>query len=836
MSVERINNHILLGRIYLLLGGLGMPVFTGLNHWIGFGVFLAPLESWIFGLICLILFGLSLRKDLSTDRKFWLFDFGFFYFTFAGFYIDYVGGFASQYLITQMILIQFTFMILRWQRQLIIYSLFVFVCVTAFLFISPELAIAYKIFVASAFVIISVGNYFVWSRRLAEQDQNQHIKALMNGILEVAQDGIIAAESKRSPNGTIRDFEITHLNKAFFELFPFLKGKQVKWVRELIPRRYGGQVFEQFVKVVEKGRPFELSDRFESLNGEPLWLKLVAAKLEDGLTITFTNITKQKLYETELEAAKEKAEEGARAKSSFLATMSHEIRTPMNGIIGMIDLMYNTELSVEQLEHLDIIRTSSESLLTIINDILDFSKIESGKLELEERNFSLRACLEDTLDLLGKRARDKELDLFYYMEPEVPEYIAGDVVRLGQILTNLVSNAIKFTETGEIYVHVKRADQGWTAPGDHVNLHFSVRDTGIGIPSDKISQLFQAFNQVDTSTTRKYGGTGLGLVICQRLCQLMDGKIWVESEFGKGSQFQFVISCKLSPMTYVQEQDQPRILDDLSGKRILLIDDNETNLMILAAFITRMGLKPTVAKSPVKALEMANRELFDLVITDYNMPIMNGLQMASAIKKQMNCPILLLSSSQELPMREVSKWVDSYQFKPIRERQLQLLMVKLFNSPTKLGGLAKKQRAKTFRENLAEEIPLRILLAEDFIVNQKIASRMFKKMGYEIDIAENGLQAVEKSSTFTYDIIFMDVQMPEMDGLQATQMIKSTMQEDSPIIIAMTANAMPEDRKKCIDAGMDDYLSKPFKPSELQKLLMKYNPRTYEADKSGRSI
>lgn len=831
MSVERIHNHIFLGRLYLFLGGLGMPVFSGMNHWIGTGLFEISPDRYFFGLSCLLLLAISFWAKLSTKQHFHLFDFGYFMFTFLGFYIDYAGAFHSQYLITQMIVIQFTFMVLRWHAQLLTYSLFIFVSVVGFLAISEDIPIQYKIFVTAAFVIISIGNYFVWSRRLAEQKQNQHMKTLMNGILEVSQDGIIAVEAKRSPNGNIRDFEITHTNKAFFKLFPFLRGKEVKWVRELTPRQYGDRIFEQFVEVVQTGRPLEISDRFQNENGQVRWLKLVAAKLEDGLTITFTNVTTQKKYETELEEAKEKAEQGARAKSSFLATMSHEIRTPMNGIIGMIDLMYNTELTIEQIEHLDIIRTSSESLLTIINDILDFSKIESGKLELEERNFSLRACIEDTLDLLGKRARDKQLDLFYFMETDVPEYINGDVVRLGQILTNLVSNAIKFTETGEIYVHVQRSNEGWVAPDGSANLHFSVRDTGIGIPADKITQLFQAFNQVDTSTTRKYGGTGLGLVICQRLCQLMGGKIWVESEFGKGSQFQFRIEAQLSPMSYVQEQDKPRVLRELTDKQVLIIDDNETNLMILAAFITRMGLKPQVTKSPVKALEMIGKTTYDLVITDYNMPIMNGLQMASAIKKQLTCPVLLLSSSQELPMKEVSKWVDSYQFKPIRERQLQLLLVKLFKSATIADrGQVKRQRQKTFQEGLAEEIPLRILLAEDFIVNQKIANRIFKKMGYEIDIAENGEEAVDKVSKFTYDIVFMDVQMPKMDGLEATSVIKTTHGEESPIIIAMTANAMPEDRQKCIAAGMDDYLSKPFKPSDLQNLLVKYNPKTYQAD------
>lgn len=836
MSVERINNHIFLGRIYLLLGGLGLPLFSGLMTWFELGYFGIGIDRYLFGFICLFLLGLSFGKNLSVKRTFLLLDLGFFLFTFFGFYIDYVGDFSSEYLITQMIVIQFTFMVLRRPLQLIQYSLFVLACVVCFLILSAGLSFPYKLFVGASFVIISIGNFFVWSRRLAEQDQNQHIKALMNGILEVSQDGIIAAQSKRSPNGRIKDFEITHTNKAFYTLFPFLRERKVRWVKDLIPRRYNDHMFKQFVKVVEEGGSFEAFDKFTGLDGRTLWLKLVAVKLEDGLTVTFTDVTLQKEYEAQLERAKEKAEEGARAKSSFLATMSHEIRTPMNGIIGMIDLMYNSELSAEQLEHLDIIRSSSESLLTIINDILDFSKIESGKLELEERNFSLRACIEDTLDLLGKRARDKQLDLFYFMEPEVPEYITGDVVRLGQILTNLVSNAIKFTETGEIYVHVKQANTGGAVPSESMNLHFSVNDTGIGIPKEKISLLFKAFNQVDTSTTRKYGGTGLGLAICYRLCDLMNGRIWVESQEGNGSQFQFVIACKLSPSTYVQEQERPRVIEELVGKKILIIDDNETNLMILAAFITRMGLKPEVTKSPITALEKIKTHAYDLIITDYNMPIMNGLQMAAAIKKERDCPILLLSSSQELPMKEVAKYVESYQFKPVRERQLQLLLIKLFHSPAKEMISLKKLKMKTFQENLAEEIPLRILLAEDFIVNQKIATRIFKKMGYDIDIAENGLEAVEKATKYTYDMIFMDVQMPEMDGLEATRVIRKRKPENGPIIIAMTANAMPEDRQKCIESGMNDYLSKPFKPKDLQGLLEKYNPQNEQTIEDNQQI
>ncbi|MEZ5042646.1 MAG: response regulator [Saprospiraceae bacterium] len=825
MSVERINNHIFLGRIYLLLGGLGLPIFSGVMAWLEIGYFDIGIDRYLFGSICLLLLSLSFGKTLSVKRTFQLLDLGFFLFSFFGFYIDYIGGFTSEYLITQMIVIQFTFMVLRRPIQLIQYSLFVLACVVGFLILSRGLSFPYKLFVGASFVIISIGNFFVWSRRLAEQDQNQHMKALMKGILEVSQDGIIAVESKRGPNGRIKDFEITHTNKAFYVMFPFLRERKVRWVKDLIPRRYNDQMFKQFVKVVEEGGSFEAFDKFTGLDSKTIWLKLVAVKLEDGLTITFTDITLQKEYEAQLERAKEKAEEGARAKSSFLATMSHEIRTPMNGIIGMIDLMYNSELTAEQLEHLDIIRSSSESLLTIINDILDFSKIESGKLELEDRNFSLRSCIEDTLDLLGKRARDKQLDLLYFMEPDVPEYISGDVVRLGQILTNLVSNAIKFTETGEIYVHVKRAAAGWVSPDQAVNLHFTIKDTGIGIPKEKLSLLFKAFNQVDTSTTRKYGGTGLGLAICYRLCDLMNGRIWVESQLGKGSEFQFVIACKLSPLAYMEEQEHPRVIAKLVGKKILVIDDNETNLMILAAFITRMGLKPEVTKSPIEALKKIKEQSYDLIITDFNMPIMNGLQMAAAIKKEINCPILLLSSSQELPMKEVAKYVESYQFKPVRERQLQLLLIKMFNSPYKEISEQKKLRGRTFQENLAQDIPLRILLAEDFIVNQKIATRIFKKMGYDIEIAENGLEAVEKATKHTYDLIFMDVQMPEMDGLEATRVIRERKPENGPVIIAMTANAMPEDRQKCIESGMNDYLSKPFKPKDLQGLLEKYNPQ-----------
>ncbi len=534
------------------------------------------------------------------------------------------------------------------------------------------------------------------------------------------------------------------------------------------------------------------------------------------------------LYQTnkKLESARDTALDATRAKSDFLATMSHEIRTPMNGVIGMTSLLLNTELNLQQKDFVETIRTSGDLLLTIINDILDFSKIESGKLELEQQPLLVRSSVEEVLDLLAPKAREKGLELAYYIEPSVPKGVIADVTRIRQVLMNLLSNAIKFTATGEVVVTVKAKEIEIENEETIYQIEFSVRDTGIGIPPEKQERLFQAFSQVDASITRQYGGTGLGLVISKRLSELMGGKMWVETEVNKGSTFYFTIQAKIAPQLAEMELlEQPELAD----KQILIVDDNATNRKILSLQTQSWGMKPTLISLPGKALDLLKEEnFFDIAILDLQMPEMDGVHLATEIRKLKNCeflPLVLLSSSGiSVSSEEVQKIAFSAILqKPIKQSNLYQVLLGIFlKQPVKLTA-SKQERKKPEIPNLAEKLPLRILLAEDNAVNQKVALNILKRLGYLADVAANGLEVLEALKRQEYDVVLMDMQMPEMDGLEATRKIcEDWNQEERPYIIALTANAMSGDRQLCINAGMQDYLSKPMHVNDLIVALKKY--------------
>lgn len=821
---ERDLDYIFLGRIYLFLGGIGDPLITGMLQWIEKDQFQVLPDRYGVMAVCFSGLALSFSRSLKIWQKLSLFDIIYFCFSIYEVKTVYDGNFSGSYQAANMIVLSLIYTVLRSRKLLLLYTITILVAFGLFLYWST-IPLDYKIKVAAITLVVCLTNLAIWTWRIVEINQIHRTKALIRGILEVSQSGIVALAAQRNVSGQVCDFTIIHVNPATYRLFPFLHELDInKSLSQLIPLSFGGGWFDQLVDVVEHGKSLHLQEDYIMPGGRHYWVNIVINKFGDGLTVTLEDFTRQRTYEQDLEAAKKEAESGAKAKSNFLATMSHEIRTPMNGIIGMVDLLDNTTLTNEQIEHLEIIRTSSDNLLVTINDILDFSKIESGKLELERRDFSLRNCLETVLEQYGVAARNKALDLFYYLEPDVPEFIKGDEVRLGQILGNLIGNGIKFTTSGEVYVHVRLADNELVDAGERVAVHFSVKDTGIGIAPEKIPLLFNAFQQIDDSSTRQFGGTGLGLAISSRLCTIMEGKIWVESQWGEGSHFQFILPLEKGVPV---DKHVPLVTEDdlamLMGKRALIVDDNATNLMILQAFVEELGIYPELCSAPEDAVEWVENRPYDLVITDFNMPEMDGLEFSEHIRQYFSGPILLLSSSQVLPIKKIRKVVDQYHFKPIRKKQLRYIVLELFK--VRKDSLKQtKTLGKNLKADLALDIPVRILLAEDYIVNQKIAVRMFNKLGYEIDIVENGKEAVERVQQSQYDLIFMDVQMPEMDGLEATRVIRKLLKHNSPMIIAMTANAMPEDKEKCLAAGMDDYLSKPFKPRELQQILEKYRP------------
>jgi PAS domain S-box-containing protein len=622
------------------------------------------------------------------------------------------------------------------------------------------------------------------------------------------------------------DGNVTSWNPAAEKLFGYAREEAIsRHIDDLVARsdevrREAHDLDEQ----VGAGREVRLSTRRTRKDGSLVDVDVRGAPIFVG----GEQVAACALYHdtTELLRAQRAAEAATEAKSAFLATMSHEIRTPLNAVIGMTELLLGTNLSPEQRGFADVIRTSGDALLMIINDILDFSKIEAGKLELERQPFSLRDCAESALDIVAAGAAAKSLDIACLVDPDAPDAFVGDAMRLRQIAVNLLTNAVKFTDRGEVVLTVASVQVGESDGGGEVHeLRFAVTDTGIGIPAERIDRLFESFSQVDASTTRRYGGTGLGLAISKRLTELMGGDMWVDSEVGKGSTFHFAVRMEATARTATTREGA----EVLRGKRILVVDDNATNREVVKRHALSWGMLPRDTGLPRQALEWVRRgDPFDVALLDMQMPELDGVMLACEIQSLLGVktvPVVLLTSlGRRSEDSDSSVAFADRLTKPIKASQLYDALVRVLGAET---AAAAEHRAPSSdgEEGSAERAPLRILVAEDNAVNQRLALLLLEKLGYSADVARNGVEAVEAVCSQRYDVVLMDVEMPDMDGLEATRRIHGQRYGGKPPrIIAVTANAMQGDREACLAAGMDDYLPKPIRLEELDAALRRSEP------------